>query len=40
MKKPADIANDNGKPDDHLDAVTAALHAAMKRLAAPAALLD
>lgn len=36
----ADIANDNGKPEDHLVAVTAALHAALKGLAAPAELLD
>jgi hypothetical protein len=40
MKSTTDIANDNGKPEDHLAAVTAALHAAMKGLAAPAELLD
>ncbi|MER8434270.1 hypothetical protein [Mesorhizobium caraganae] len=33
-------ADDNGKPEHHLTAVTAALHAAMKMLAAPAELLD
>jgi hypothetical protein len=41
MKLPAtlDLANDNGKPEDHLAAVTAALHKAMEGLDAPAALL-
>ena len=36
---PADIANDNGKPEDHLAAATAALHKAMQGLDAPVELL-
>lgn len=36
---PDDLANDNGKPQDHLAAVTAALHKAIEGLDAPAALL-
>ena len=34
-----DLANDNGKPEDHLAAATAALHAAVKGLDAPVELL-
>ena len=34
-----DLANDNGKPEDHLAAATAALHAAVKGLDAPFELL-
>ena len=40
MKSPTDIANDNGKPEDHLAVVTAALYAAMEGLAVPAELLN
>jgi hypothetical protein len=36
---PADPVNDNGKPEDHLAAATAALHKVMEGLDAPAALL-
>jgi hypothetical protein len=34
-----DLANDNGKPEDHLTAAIAALHAAVKGLDAPVELL-
>jgi hypothetical protein len=36
---PDDLANDNGKPEDHLAAATAALHKVIEGLDAPAALL-
>jgi hypothetical protein len=35
----SDLANDNGKPEDHLAVVTVALHRAMEGLDAPAKLL-
>ena len=34
-----DLANDNGKPEDHLAAATAAFHDAVKGLDAPVELL-
>jgi hypothetical protein len=34
-----DLANDNGKPEDHLAAAAVALYAAIKGLGAPADLL-
>ncbi|WP_143019461.1 hypothetical protein [Mesorhizobium qingshengii] len=37
---PADTANDNGKPEDHLTAATIALHKAMKGLEAPAKVIE
>lgn len=39
MKTPADIANDNGKSEDHLAAATMSLHKAVKGLDAPAKLI-
>jgi hypothetical protein len=35
----SDLANDNGKPEDHLAVVTVALHRAMEGLDAPAKLI-
>jgi hypothetical protein len=42
MKLPAtlDIANDNGKQEDHLVVAVVAIHAAVKGLAAPVELLE
>ncbi|WP_210267852.1 hypothetical protein [Mesorhizobium sp. NZP2077] len=42
MKTPValDIANDNGKPEDHLAAITVALRRAMEGLRAPPKLID
>jgi len=37
---PSDLANDNGKPEDHLATATVALHRAVKGLAAPVGLLE
>ncbi|ANN62007.1 hypothetical protein A9174_34385 (plasmid) [Mesorhizobium loti NZP2037] len=37
---PADIANDNGKLEDHLAAATMALHKVMEGLEAPAKVID
>jgi hypothetical protein len=34
-----DLANDNGKPEDHLAAATVALHKAVEGLEAPAELI-
>ena len=41
MKKPlaARLTNDNGKPEDHLAAMTLAIHTTMDGLAAPVELL-
>ena len=41
MKPPvtSDLANDNGKPEDHLAAAIVALHKAMEGLDAPSELL-
>lgn len=41
MKPPVtpDLANDNGKPEDHLAVATVALHTAVKGLGAPTKLL-
>lgn len=37
---PADIANENGKPEDHLAAATMALHKAMDGMEAPAKVIE
>jgi hypothetical protein len=37
---PADLANDNGKPEDHLAVATMALHKAVEGLDAPVKVID
>ena len=39
LPKRTDLANDNGTPEDHLAAATAALFASLKELGAPIELL-